>query len=342
MAATSPTFLIKVTGVDHEVVEKWATVGDHVGLALFAGLFGTGHHYCWIRTPGYWRYVRLDLQHAGDSAVLRHGPLGALPDLPGRPRAYNNAALLWSLELPGARLLRRRRVGLHARALRGQLLLARHPGGPPRMGTWQTGTVEGFKYSEAMVASGVVWDKTTIAEGAVGGSRGLHRRRDNTGVGGPQGTRRLPTWSPTFRQTATPEPPGVGSIRLHGHPPLSGVRPRSDARRKSRKAPPRSRRTRPPRVPHCSQAAAPAAGDFQPSPVPRHTENQHIDRDGDGDRGERPAGMPERGPGHDGGGKHLSDGARSSARERSRAGQPRVGEERRPSPTRIRPIPSQA
>ena len=28
----------------------------------------------------------------------------------------------------------------------------------------KAGTVEGFKYSEAMVASGVVWDETTIAE----------------------------------------------------------------------------------------------------------------------------------------------------------------------------------
>ncbi|MBT9495780.1 MAG: cbb3-type cytochrome c oxidase subunit I, partial [Zoogloea sp.] len=41
--------LIKVTGVDREVIEKWLYV--IVTLSLVTGIIGTGHHYFWIGTP---------------------------------------------------------------------------------------------------------------------------------------------------------------------------------------------------------------------------------------------------------------------------------------------------
>lgn len=44
--------LIKVTGVDREVIEKWLYV--IITLALVTGLIGTGHHYYWIGAPEYW------------------------------------------------------------------------------------------------------------------------------------------------------------------------------------------------------------------------------------------------------------------------------------------------
>ncbi len=47
--------LLKLTGVDREVVEKWLYV--EVGLVLFTGIAGTGHHYYWIGTPAYWLWV---------------------------------------------------------------------------------------------------------------------------------------------------------------------------------------------------------------------------------------------------------------------------------------------
>lgn len=53
MASMLAFLLIKMTGVDREVIEKWLYV--IVGLALFSGLLGTGHHYYWIGTPGYWQ-----------------------------------------------------------------------------------------------------------------------------------------------------------------------------------------------------------------------------------------------------------------------------------------------
>ena len=53
MAAILAYLMLKLTGVDREVVEKWLYV--IVALSLFTGLLGTGHHYYWIGTPGYWQ-----------------------------------------------------------------------------------------------------------------------------------------------------------------------------------------------------------------------------------------------------------------------------------------------
>jgi len=53
MASLLAYLLIKMTGVDREVIEKWLYV--IVGLVLFSGLLGTGHHYYWIGLPGYWQ-----------------------------------------------------------------------------------------------------------------------------------------------------------------------------------------------------------------------------------------------------------------------------------------------
>ena len=55
MASILAFLLIKLTGVDREVIEKWLYV--IVGLALFSGLLGTGHHYYWIGAPAYWQWA---------------------------------------------------------------------------------------------------------------------------------------------------------------------------------------------------------------------------------------------------------------------------------------------
>lgn len=47
--------LIRTTGVDREVIDKWLYV--IVAMALITGILGTGHHYFWIGTPGYWQWV---------------------------------------------------------------------------------------------------------------------------------------------------------------------------------------------------------------------------------------------------------------------------------------------
>lgn len=44
--------LIRLTGADREVMEKWLYV--IVGLVFIAGIIGTAHHYYWIGVPHYW------------------------------------------------------------------------------------------------------------------------------------------------------------------------------------------------------------------------------------------------------------------------------------------------
>jgi nitric oxide reductase subunit B len=44
--------LIRLSGVDREVMEKWLYV--IVGLTFISGILGTAHHYYWIGVPRYW------------------------------------------------------------------------------------------------------------------------------------------------------------------------------------------------------------------------------------------------------------------------------------------------
>ena len=46
--------LIKVTGVDREVIEKWLYV--IIAMTLITGIIGTGHHFFWIGAPEYWQW----------------------------------------------------------------------------------------------------------------------------------------------------------------------------------------------------------------------------------------------------------------------------------------------
>ncbi len=46
--------LIKVTGVDREIIEKWLYI--IIAMTLITGIVGTGHHYYWIGTPEYWQW----------------------------------------------------------------------------------------------------------------------------------------------------------------------------------------------------------------------------------------------------------------------------------------------
>lgn len=98
MASMLAFLLIKMTGVDREVIEKWLYV--IAGLALFSGLLGTGHHYYWIGAPGYWHWI------GSVFSVLEVLPFFAMVVWvfnmvyrSGRDHP-NKAALLWSLGCP--------------------------------------------------------------------------------------------------------------------------------------------------------------------------------------------------------------------------------------------------
>jgi len=47
--------LIKLTGVDREIIEKWLYI--IVGLTFLSGILGTGHHYYYIGAPRYWLMI---------------------------------------------------------------------------------------------------------------------------------------------------------------------------------------------------------------------------------------------------------------------------------------------
>ncbi len=98
MASMLAFLLIKMTGVDREVIEKWLYI--IVGLALFSGLLGTGHHYYWIGTPGYWQWI------GSVFSILEVLPFFAMVlwcfhMVYRSGRAHpNKAAMLWSLGCP--------------------------------------------------------------------------------------------------------------------------------------------------------------------------------------------------------------------------------------------------
>jgi len=54
-AALVAFMLIQLTGVERKVIEKWLYV--ELGLFLFTGIAGTGHHYYWLAAPRYWLWV---------------------------------------------------------------------------------------------------------------------------------------------------------------------------------------------------------------------------------------------------------------------------------------------
>lgn len=53
LAAILGFVLIKITGVDREIIDKWIYV--IITLALVTGIIGTGHHFYWIGTPEWWQ-----------------------------------------------------------------------------------------------------------------------------------------------------------------------------------------------------------------------------------------------------------------------------------------------
>ena len=55
MASLLAFVLVKTTGVDREVIDKWLYV--IVAFALMSGILGTGHHYFFIGMPGYWLWI---------------------------------------------------------------------------------------------------------------------------------------------------------------------------------------------------------------------------------------------------------------------------------------------
>ncbi|MEZ5840954.1 MAG: cbb3-type cytochrome c oxidase subunit I [Hyphomicrobiales bacterium] len=95
MAAVLAFLMLKLTGVDREVVEKWLYA--IAALALFTGLLGTGHHYYWIGTPGYWQWIGSVFSSLEVLPFFAMTVFTFVMVWKGRREHPNKAAILWSL-----------------------------------------------------------------------------------------------------------------------------------------------------------------------------------------------------------------------------------------------------
>jgi nitric oxide reductase subunit B len=87
--------LIKVTGVDREVIEKWLYM--IVAMALITGILGTGHHYFWIGAPEYWQWLG-SVFSAMEPIPFFMMTLFAFNMVNKRRREHpNRAAILWAM-----------------------------------------------------------------------------------------------------------------------------------------------------------------------------------------------------------------------------------------------------
>ncbi|QQX79781.1 cbb3-type cytochrome c oxidase subunit I [Shewanella sp. KX20019] len=95
MGAILAFILIKITGVDREIIEKWLYV--IIAMALISGLLGTGHHFFWLATPGYWQWVG-SVFSAIEPLPFFAMVLYAFNMVNNRRREHpNKAATLWAL-----------------------------------------------------------------------------------------------------------------------------------------------------------------------------------------------------------------------------------------------------
>lgn len=87
--------LIKITGVDREVIEKWLYV--IVGLTFLSGILGTGHHYYYIGAPSYWLWIGGIFGALEPLAFLAMALFAIKMYRKGEKKHPNKTALNWTL-----------------------------------------------------------------------------------------------------------------------------------------------------------------------------------------------------------------------------------------------------
>ncbi len=87
--------LIKLTGVDREVIEKWLYI--IVGLTFISGILGTGHHYYYIGVPRYWLIVGGIFSALEPLAFLGMAIYALYMAKKGGRKHPNRTALTWTL-----------------------------------------------------------------------------------------------------------------------------------------------------------------------------------------------------------------------------------------------------
>ncbi len=87
--------LIKLTGVDREVIEKWLYV--IVGFTFLSGILGTGHHYYYIGAPRYWLMIGGIFSALEPLAFFGMAVYALAMAKKGKKNTDNKTALLWTL-----------------------------------------------------------------------------------------------------------------------------------------------------------------------------------------------------------------------------------------------------
>ncbi len=87
--------LIKLTGVDREVIEKWLYV--IVGLTFLSGILGTGHHYYYIGVNKVWLIVGGIFSALEPLAFLAMALFAVRMYRKGEKKHPNKTALMWTL-----------------------------------------------------------------------------------------------------------------------------------------------------------------------------------------------------------------------------------------------------
>jgi len=87
--------LIKLTGVDREVIEKWLYV--IVGLTFLSGILGTGHHYYYIGVNKIWIIIGGIFSALEPLAFLAMALFAIRMYRKGEKKHPNKIALMWTL-----------------------------------------------------------------------------------------------------------------------------------------------------------------------------------------------------------------------------------------------------
>lgn len=95
MGAMLAYLLIKMTGVDREVIEKWLYI--IVGLTFLSGILGTGHHYYFTGAPRYWLMIGGIFSAMEPLAFLGMAIWALAMARKGGKKHPNRIALTWTL-----------------------------------------------------------------------------------------------------------------------------------------------------------------------------------------------------------------------------------------------------
>ncbi len=95
MGAILSFLLIKLTGVDREVIEKWLYI--IVGFTFLSGILGTGHHYYYIGTPKYWLIIGGVFGALEPIAFLGMAIYAIAMAKKGGRNPDNKVAMLWTI-----------------------------------------------------------------------------------------------------------------------------------------------------------------------------------------------------------------------------------------------------